>query len=304
MIKEAVQKDIFKGIKVGAESVVVSHLQYADDTIFLGEWDKENAKKLMCILKCFERVSGLKVNLNKSILYDVGSGSLEADGVGSRVGRSGIWRDIVKVGVDIDKVVIDFSSSFSKTLVMRRGEHFFWEDRWLIDGDGVRGFGGTRGVETLLKMKMVISRISVHVELDKRGTELDSLLCSCCDDSVELCDHNLVTCNVAKSVWDNIFEWWKISPVNVFLANDLFCLSGNVVVQSYSRVLWQLVIWTAGYYIWKERNSRVFKAKMASINKFFHEIQVKSFDWVLRRSQKASFDWQKWFIDPSSCRFQ
>ncbi|GKC89012.1 reverse transcriptase domain, reverse transcriptase zinc-binding domain protein [Tanacetum coccineum] len=72
MIKEAVQKDIFNGIKVGAERVVVSHMQYADDTIFFGEWDKENAKKIMCILKCFERVSGLKVNLNKSILYGVG----------------------------------------------------------------------------------------------------------------------------------------------------------------------------------------------------------------------------------------
>ncbi|GJV40051.1 putative RNA-directed DNA polymerase [Tanacetum coccineum] len=50
----------------------VSHLQYADDTIFFGEWNKENAKTLMCILKCFEEVSGLRVNYNKSKLYEVG----------------------------------------------------------------------------------------------------------------------------------------------------------------------------------------------------------------------------------------
>ncbi|GKE75843.1 kinase-like domain, beta-lactamase/transpeptidase-like protein [Tanacetum coccineum] len=51
---------------------MVSHLQYADDTIFFGEWSKENVRSLMCILKCFEEVSGLRVNYNKSKLYGVG----------------------------------------------------------------------------------------------------------------------------------------------------------------------------------------------------------------------------------------
>ena len=54
LVREAVEKGIFKGVVVGADRVVVSHLQYADDTIFFGEWSKENAKALMCILKCFE----------------------------------------------------------------------------------------------------------------------------------------------------------------------------------------------------------------------------------------------------------
>nr|GEY96340.1 reverse transcriptase domain-containing protein [Tanacetum cinerariifolium] len=55
-----------------ADEVIVSHLQYADDTIFFGEWSRENACKLMYILKCFEEVSGLGVNLKKSCLYGIG----------------------------------------------------------------------------------------------------------------------------------------------------------------------------------------------------------------------------------------
>ena len=58
------------------------------------------------------------------------SGGLEVDGVGSRVGRSGLWRDIVKVGLDIEKVGIEFSSSFSKNLG-DGGDTLFWEDRWV-----------------------------------------------------------------------------------------------------------------------------------------------------------------------------
>ncbi|GKE67742.1 hypothetical protein Tco_1521903 [Tanacetum coccineum] len=71
LVSEVVEKGIFKGVAVGADRVIVSHLQYADDTIFFGEWSKENAKALMCILKCFEEVSGLKVIYNKSKLYSI-----------------------------------------------------------------------------------------------------------------------------------------------------------------------------------------------------------------------------------------
>ncbi|GJW93557.1 hypothetical protein Tco_0173229 [Tanacetum coccineum] len=59
------ERGIFRGVRVGANIVTVSHLQYANDTIFFGEWSKENAKALMCVLKCFEEVSGLRVNWNR-----------------------------------------------------------------------------------------------------------------------------------------------------------------------------------------------------------------------------------------------
>ncbi|GKD72848.1 transposon TX1 uncharacterized, partial [Tanacetum coccineum] len=72
IVNEAVQKGIFRGVTVGKNNVLVSHLQYADDTIFFGEWNKENAKALMCILKCFKVVFGLRVNYNKSKIYGIG----------------------------------------------------------------------------------------------------------------------------------------------------------------------------------------------------------------------------------------
>ncbi|GJY76394.1 putative RNA-directed DNA polymerase [Tanacetum coccineum] len=72
LVSEAVANGILKGLVIGSDRVVVSHLQYADDTIFFGEWSRENAKALMCILICFEEVSGLKVNFNKSKLYAIG----------------------------------------------------------------------------------------------------------------------------------------------------------------------------------------------------------------------------------------
>ncbi|XP_071740803.1 uncharacterized mitochondrial protein AtMg01250-like [Rutidosis leptorrhynchoides] len=59
LVKSALEKGLFKGIEVGRDKVVVSHLQYADDTMFFGAWSRMNILNLRNLLTCFERASGL-----------------------------------------------------------------------------------------------------------------------------------------------------------------------------------------------------------------------------------------------------
>ncbi|WJX46909.1 hypothetical protein P8452_33654 [Trifolium repens] len=56
----------FKGISVGRDPIVISHLQYADDTLCIGEAMVDNLWTLKAILRGFEMASGLKVNFWKS----------------------------------------------------------------------------------------------------------------------------------------------------------------------------------------------------------------------------------------------
>lgn len=42
----AKEKGLFQGIKLPQDGPVISHLQYADDVIFMGSWSIENAKKI------------------------------------------------------------------------------------------------------------------------------------------------------------------------------------------------------------------------------------------------------------------
>ncbi|GKV45171.1 hypothetical protein SLEP1_g52281 [Rubroshorea leprosula] len=67
-----VVKELYKGVKIGNGSVMVSHLQYADDTIFFGEAIEENILAIKCIMRTFKLVSGLKINYGKSQLMGVG----------------------------------------------------------------------------------------------------------------------------------------------------------------------------------------------------------------------------------------
>lgn len=68
------------GFKLGREGeVTISHLQFADDTMIFCEANMRQIGFLRCILTCFGAVSGLKINLDKSVLFQVGNvGDIES----------------------------------------------------------------------------------------------------------------------------------------------------------------------------------------------------------------------------------
>jgi hypothetical protein len=70
LTQKAVSLSFFNGFKVSPD-VSVSLLQYADDTLFIGEARVENLWAMKAILRWYELVSGLKVNFSKSRLMGV-----------------------------------------------------------------------------------------------------------------------------------------------------------------------------------------------------------------------------------------
>nr|GEY05792.1 RNA-directed DNA polymerase, eukaryota, reverse transcriptase zinc-binding domain protein [Tanacetum cinerariifolium] len=67
----AVEAGIFTGFKVD-HSITLSHLFYADDVMFIGEWSHSNLKGIMNILRCFSLLSSMSINIQKSHLLGVG----------------------------------------------------------------------------------------------------------------------------------------------------------------------------------------------------------------------------------------
>jgi len=72
MMSAVVAANLFTGYGVGSNnSLVVSHLQFADDTLRLGIKSWANVRALWAVLLLFEAMSGLKVNFHKSMLIGV-----------------------------------------------------------------------------------------------------------------------------------------------------------------------------------------------------------------------------------------
>nr|GFB87173.1 RNA-directed DNA polymerase, eukaryota [Tanacetum cinerariifolium] len=84
----AVDDGLFTGIQINSNGLI-SHLFYADDAVFLGDWSTNNLKGILKILKCFSLLSGLSINLKKSHLLGIGLRdsiiSEEADSIGCSV---------------------------------------------------------------------------------------------------------------------------------------------------------------------------------------------------------------------------
>ena len=76
-MKAAISKGLFKGVNIPNCDQILSHLFYADDALFMGEWSKENSKNLARILRCFHISSGLKVNFSKSQVFGIGADMAE-----------------------------------------------------------------------------------------------------------------------------------------------------------------------------------------------------------------------------------
>ncbi|GJS54318.1 reverse transcriptase domain, reverse transcriptase zinc-binding domain protein [Tanacetum coccineum] len=257
-----------------------------------------------------EEGNGLWVRVIKSIHGDdrgLGGNNLMGGG------ESSVWHNIVKVGEELDGLGLEFSSSFVGVLGDGRDIRF-WVDRdmwrWVQVEDGVFKVkeltrlveekilhvesGGQETISNKLVPKKVNifvwrarkGRLSVRVELDRRGINLDSVLCPSCNNVVESCAHSLVTCDLAMSMWEKVFSWWKLRIVNSFSIDEFFSSLGNVNVPGTLARVWQAVIWTFGHLIWKERNAHLFDNKISSTNKIMQDIQLKIFEWIVRRSKK------------------
>ncbi|XP_023768340.1 uncharacterized protein LOC111916920 [Lactuca sativa] len=85
-MKDACDKGLFHGINIPKSNTCLSHLFYADDAMFVGEWTRGNLKNLARIIRCFHVSSGLKVNLSKSKVFGIGVSDRELTSSASVLG--------------------------------------------------------------------------------------------------------------------------------------------------------------------------------------------------------------------------
>ncbi|XP_040989997.1 uncharacterized protein LOC121237354 [Juglans microcarpa x Juglans regia] len=75
MISALVTNGFICGFQIGSLSrgiTTISHLLFADDTLIMCEIDPDQLRAVKALLLCFEAVSGLKVNYDKSELVPIG----------------------------------------------------------------------------------------------------------------------------------------------------------------------------------------------------------------------------------------
>lgn len=88
IIIKAETKRLIKGLLVGNNKTNVSHLQFAYDTLFLFEGDPKNVRILKLLIQCFESVTGLNINWQKSHILGISLSNTEYLQMASSLGSS------------------------------------------------------------------------------------------------------------------------------------------------------------------------------------------------------------------------
>nr|GEV38164.1 RNA-directed DNA polymerase, eukaryota, reverse transcriptase zinc-binding domain protein [Tanacetum cinerariifolium] len=83
--QQVVDVGLFKGIEL-APSLNLSHMFYADVAIFMGQWSKSNIDTIVKVLDCFNRASGLRINMTKSKLLGISVKDDKVKQAGAKIG--------------------------------------------------------------------------------------------------------------------------------------------------------------------------------------------------------------------------
>ncbi|XP_071718581.1 uncharacterized protein [Rutidosis leptorrhynchoides] len=124
------------------------------------------------------------------------------------------------------------------------------------------------------------NKLPLRTELDKRGIDLHSTRCPVCDDDQETLHHLLLSCKHSIEIWNRILQWWKLNNLRIANLKELSKCSNPSLKSHSGLALWQAVVWTTCYFIWKNRNDFVFGNAKLSCPKIVSDIQSKTFEWI------------------------
>ncbi|XP_071728890.1 uncharacterized protein [Rutidosis leptorrhynchoides] len=445
LLNLAIKRNLISGVEVGRDKVVVSHLQYADDTIIFGKWNKIEVRNTLKIFKCFEDLSRLKINLHRGCAYGIGTikeelsllaswfgckeGSFPFNYLGLPIGenlrsqkswkpvydkfknRLSDWKAksisfggrLTLIKSVLNSLPLYYFSLFKvplsviKELEGQGKETSFWDESWCgeecfhtafprlfrlelnktatvanrigwAEGSAVfkwewacepkwrasselsklcdiissyttsgksndawtwkyenNGIYTTKSLTSILHGLAVASRVTpeptilnklvpqkidifiwraaknklpVRSELDKRGIDLHSTKCPVCDEDIETLHHTLISCKIAREVWDLIRRWWKLDRLLINNTSDLAKALNPKFINPLYASFWQAIVWVTCYFPLKNRNDHVFRNNPLCPSKIVSDIQSKSFEWINCRGKKVRLECLSWFTDP------
>ena len=127
---------------------------------------------------------------------------------------------------------------------------------------------------------------------------MSSLTCVFCQASDESTQHMFVECPLIQRVWSQCLKWIGILFVQ---HKDLkhhfesFHLSFMTTKQNQVwRGIWAVVIRC----IWEQRNSIIFKQKIADAEEIFLVVQLRSWLWLKHRAGPFNYAFSDWHLNP------
>nr|GEY37642.1 nucleotide-binding alpha-beta plait domain-containing protein [Tanacetum cinerariifolium] len=185
-VQRVVDAGMFKGISLGT-SFQISHLFYADDVFFTGEWKEMSHVYLGFSLHRNPRVGIEQVQFTNlsSTLEDINIVDMRDRWVWSLEGTDDI--SVASVRRRIDDLRLQVVSS--KTIWVNSVPIKINIHAWKVRNDG----------------------LPTRLNISKRGMDIVSISCPVCGLAVESVSHIFFACQFAREVFYKVCSWWDIT---------------------------------------------------------------------------------------------
>ncbi|GJT33296.1 RNA-directed DNA polymerase, eukaryota, reverse transcriptase zinc-binding domain protein [Tanacetum coccineum] len=99
-----VDECMFKGVVLG-HLMQLSHMFYAHNVVFMGQWNDAKIDTIMHVLDCFYRGSGLRINMSKSKLIGISVDEEKVDQAASKIGCVALKAPFSYLGSKVDGIM-------------------------------------------------------------------------------------------------------------------------------------------------------------------------------------------------------
>nr|GEW51415.1 RNA-directed DNA polymerase, eukaryota [Tanacetum cinerariifolium] len=254
-----VLRGLFLGIPID-NSLVLSHLFFVDDAIFVGKWDSLNIRAIVNVLKCFHLASGLEINFHKSKLM----------GIDTRL------EEVNAAAITMSYLIFTTPFVHLKVKLLEATTEFFVKSVRQITDDLIllKEEVATRWVKV---MSIKINVFALRVRLDKPPTRLNLSLkgidvSPLCHASVEFGSHILFSCHMARQLWRKLIRWCQLEDIDLASYDDwLIWLNSSRLSKRLKEIL-EGVCYVKWWLIWRFRNQLLFGATNSRRELLFYDL--------------------------------
>nr|GEW47461.1 putative ribonuclease H-like domain-containing protein [Tanacetum cinerariifolium] len=107
--------------------------------------------------------------------------------------------------------------------------------------------------------RMLLNKLPTRMNLMTRGITVQSNQCGICDTGVEMVNHLMLHCDLARDVWALVGRWWTLDFPSVLTIRELMSWVDDTRLHILAKKVLHVVVRTTAWSIWNFRNQNVFQ---------------------------------------------
>ena len=149
--------------------------------------------------------------------------------------------------------------------------------------------------------RAMLGRIPSNAALLHRGINVQSPRCSSCGTETEDADHLLVSCPLAKRIWDWVWDWCRLNAQSFSKLGDILEFISSWGSCPKRRKMLEVICHGVIWSLWIARNDWVFNKRHCTASKIMDDIISLIFMWFKHRGRLVTCNWASWCIFPFDC---